>query len=84
MWSARYLNIDKSGLHPEVQARIEFFNDVDSTVYQKDFAVLPEDIDSDGFKQILQSQIDILNAKDAVTNDMIDSVIAKPIEITPS
>jgi hypothetical protein len=81
MWQVTYKEIDKSGLQPELNVTVEYSNDIDTTTYIRKYTVMPEDFNSDGFKQVLQNQIDILNAKDGITSESIAMVVDKPIDI---
>lgn len=82
MWSAKYTNVDKSGLQPELIVSVEFSNDVDVTTYIKVFTVMPVDLDSDGFNSQIQAQVDILNAKDAFPLEKVTAVLGKAISVS--
>lgn len=83
MWKAAYKKVDKSGLRPDLVVTVEFSNDVDDTTYLLDYACMPQEFDSDGFKAGLQGQIDVLDAKDVVTLDAIAAVVDKAIDVKP-
>lgn len=84
MWKATYKNVDKTGLQPELKVTVEYTNDNDSAAYLREYTVMPVDFGSDGFNAILQTQIDILDAKDAITIDAITAVVDKPILLKPT
>lgn len=63
MWNAKYNKIDNDGLQQEIVVNVKYFND-DGREYQKNYTILPEDIESVGFKTLIQNQLDVLNSKD--------------------
>lgn len=63
MWNAKYNKIDNEGLQQEIIVNVKYFND-DGREYQKNYTILPENIDSSEFKSLVQNQLDILNSKD--------------------
>lgn len=75
MWNAIYSNIDKNGFNPELKVTVSFSNDSDDRTYEKVYEVLPQDLDSDVFKKIIQSQIDIFNSKSNVQETTLDSLM---------
>lgn len=84
MWNSKYSKIDKTGLRPDLKVTVIFSNDTDDTVYEQEYNVSPEDLNSDTFAGVIQSQIDILNAKDNIKQAEIDVLIDQPIEIKDS
>lgn len=82
MWTAIYTNIDTSGLNPELKVTVNFSNDQDDTIYEKTYAVLPSDLNSN-FPIIVQEQIDILNSKNAAQKQNLGALIGTPVSTTP-
>lgn len=77
MWTAKYTNVDKSGLKPELVVTVEFSNG-DQTL-TRDYTVMPADF-PDGLADPIQFQVDILNAKDTVTDQAISVAVGKVLK----
>ncbi len=77
MWTAKYINIDSGGLGVEIKVTVLFYNDYDSVTYEKEYSILPEELDN-GFGNIIQNQIDILNNK-KIKVENIQTNVATPI-----
>lgn len=79
MYIAKYINIDKSGLNPELKVTVLFSNGTNEI--ENTYDVLPKDLESDTFKTIVQNQLDILNAKENVQKTDLDALIDTEISI---
>ncbi len=78
MWTAKYKQIDKSGLNPEIKVFVEFSDGV--TTYEKDYAILPSELET-SFPKTIQAQVSILESKDAVQKTDLDALIDTQIDV---
>lgn len=83
MWTAKYKEIDRNGLRPEVKVTVIFTNGIDEI--ENTYEVLPADLKTDSFTGIVQHQIDILNSKDVqlTKTDIVLEQAIDPIKIDP-
>lgn len=80
MWIAKYLNIDKSGLNPEVKVFVEFSNDSNEIKYERSYEILSSELNT-SFPKLIQNQIDILDAKDGIEKTDLDVLIGTEISV---
>lgn len=73
MWTAIYKTIDKSGFDLGLKVTVLYSNGIDNA--EKVYDVLPDDLNSGVFKQVIQNQIDILNAKESVKATDLDALV---------
>lgn len=78
MWNAKYKTIDKEGLRPEIKVTVMFISD-DNRILESEYEILPQELDSENFINKIQDQLNILNAKDLISDTVL--LINKPIEI---
>lgn len=79
MWQANYKFIDRNGVRPEIKVCVVFTSGKES--FESIYDILPEDFKSQAFSDLIQSQLDILNNKDAIisaVNFVPDEDATKP------
>lgn len=64
MWIVKYKQIDRNGLRQEVKVTALFTNGRETI--EKEYEVMPQDLRADTFTSMLQTQVNLLNDKDAV------------------
>lgn len=83
MWSSKYTAVDTNGFEKTVKITVTYYNDTDARTTFDIIPVLPENIDSEDFREFVQQRVDLLEAKDSRLNKSVSALLATPDITTP-